>query len=196
MVARAFLFDLDGTLWDSLPWYALVLSEQGTMDIDQALAALTNGKPAATLLRSAGITQRRFKDLCTNGAIQAHPYPGVRRSLEKLMTSTRPLGIVTSLPGWMADPVLELLGISKYISVVVGYGATSRHKPHPEPLLQALRELGLYPMPDIWYVGDTEGDFVATRAAGLSFACALYGYGRVFTDADANLKSFTEVLAL
>ena len=196
MAARAFVFDLDGTLWDSMPWYAKVLSEQGAMDYDQALDALTSGKSAAGLLRSAGITPKKFRVLCTSSAIQAKPYPGVRRSLEKLVASARPLGVVTSLPNWMADPVLELLEISKYISVVVGYGATSRHKPYPEPLLHALHGLGLSPSPDIWYVGDTRDDFNASRTAGLSFACALYGCGSAFDGADALLTEFEELLSL
>jgi phosphoglycolate phosphatase-like HAD superfamily hydrolase len=96
----------------------------------------------------------------------------------------------------MVDPILGLLGISEYFRGVVGYGDTSMHKPHPAPLLKALKYLGLSASKDIWYVGDTEGDLNAARAVGLSFASALYGRGFPFEKANASLTKFSGILDL
>ena len=196
MAARAFLFDLDGTLWDGFPWYASVISREGMMEYDQALAALTSGTPVARLLRLSGITRGMFRVICARNSPQSRLYSGVKDTLKNLVAEKIPLDVVTSLPGWMAYPILDGLRISEYISNVIDYGATSRHKPHPDPLLAALALSDLSPSADIWYVGDTEGDFTATRTAGLSFACALYGYGYVFDGADAYLTKFAEIQTL
>lgn len=196
MAARAFLFDLDGTLWDSLQWYASLLSREGAIDNEKAIATLSAGTPVARLLQDSGITRTGFRALCSTDDLQAFLYPGVMNTLEKLIVTEIPFGIVTSLPGWMAEPILDRLQISGYVDFVIDYGMTSRHKPNPDPLLAALEHLGLLPSADIWYVGDTIGDFKAAKGASLSFACALYGYGSNFDGPDTYLTKFKEILVL
>lgn len=196
MAARAFLFDLDGTLWDSFPWYASVISREGLMKYDQALIALTSGTPVARLLRSSGINPNNFRVISAGSTLQTQIYPGVKDTLAILDAGKIPSDVVTSLPEWMAHPILDGLQISKSLCGVIDYGTTSRHKPYPDPLLAALNLSGLSPSTDIWYVGDTEGDCTAARMAGLSFACALYGYGDKFEGADAYLSKFSEILNL
>jgi phosphoglycolate phosphatase len=61
-------------------------------------------------------------------------------------------------------------------AAVVVCGDTTPHaKPHPEPLFEAARRLGLAPSECV-YVGDDERDIVAGRAAGMRTVAALYGY--------------------
>jgi phosphoglycolate phosphatase-like HAD superfamily hydrolase len=193
MAVRAFIFDLDGTLWDSFPWYASIISGTGRIEYDEALRDLSRGIPVARLLHSSGISSTNLRAVCASIAPQSHLYPGVKDTLNAFKTEKIPLEIVTTLPGWMASPILDGLRISEYITEVIDYGKTARHKPHPDPLLAVLTQLDLSPSTDIWYVGDTEGDCIAAKAAGLSFACALYGYGNKFNGADVYLTKFSEI---
>jgi phosphoglycolate phosphatase len=163
------------------------------MTYDQALSALTRGTPVARLLRYSGITPSTFRAKCERSSLQAQIYSDVNETLKTFVAEKIPLGIVTSLPGWMAHPILDGLRISDYLDGVIDYGSTSRHKPYPEPLLAALEMTGLSPSTEVWYVGDTEGDCTAAKTAGLSFACALYGYGNTFDGADAYLTEFSEI---
>lgn len=92
--------------------------------------------------------------------------------------------------------MLGFLGLSPYFGAVVDYGATSRHKPQPDPILRALELLGVEPSAAVWYVGDDEADYRAATAAGASFAWASWGYGLRPEGAFVVLKRFDEIEAL
>lgn len=87
-----------------------------------------------------------------------HEVPGILRGLG------HPVAIVTSSPDWYAKAVLANFGV-KY-DVLVAYGDTDQHKPHPAPLQEALKRLGVAPS-DAYYVGDAEEDFAASYNAGV-----------------------------
>jgi phosphoglycolate phosphatase len=83
-------------------------------------------------------------------------------------------------------------------SVVISGDTTPHAKPHPEPLLEAARRLGLTPA-DCIYVGDDERDIQAARAAGMFSVAACYGYLGAQADtgkwgADIEIKSPLELL--
>jgi phosphoglycolate phosphatase-like HAD superfamily hydrolase len=62
----------------------------------------------------------------------------------------------------------------EFIEVFISMDDTSRHKPHPEPLLLALEKLQVAPKQAV-YVGDSRHDMQAGRAAGLRTVAALWG---------------------
>ncbi len=175
MAPEAVLFDLDGTIWDSWPWYAHLAGIRGRASRNAVI--LEQGQPAATILRQAGVTPARFPTLCERNISTLSIYPGVRRGLEEMSKRSIPSGIVTNLPGWIVLPMLRSLRLQDYFGAIVDYGRPARRKPHPEPLLITLRDLGIAASPAIWYVGDSISDCQAARAAGVSFAWASYGYG-------------------
>lgn len=195
MAAEAFIFDLDGTIWDSRPWYASLLSDEG--QVERIIAEIERGKPVASMLRRAGVTPAKFRSLC-EGRISGLPiYSGVRKGLRALSRRSLPIGIVTNLPLWIVDPMLKFLGLEVFFHPVVAYCRTRRHKPHPDPLLLAVQLFGLVSSGDIWYVGDSAHDCQAAHSAGLSFAWASYGYGREEPPgADAILTRFWQVQSL
>jgi len=174
---RALVVDLDGTVWDSFPWLARVVGRGDPEAEREAFLTLRDeGLPAARLLDQAGVTRAQFRSICAE-ARDFEPYAGVAATLAHLHERSVPLGVVTNLPGWIAKPMLDCVGLSGFFDSVADYARTRRRKPDPAPILAVLAELGVEPDRSIWYAGDTATDAVAAERAGISFAWASYGYG-------------------
>jgi HAD superfamily hydrolase (TIGR01509 family) len=193
MAATTFIFDLDGTVWDSYPWYAALACDGSESARDRLIADLRAAKPAAKLLRGAGITKARFRDVCRQGE-QVELYPGALPTLLSLTERRTALGAVTNLPGWVALPMLRAHRLDELFESVVTYERTTRRKPHPEPLVLCCDELGAERATGAWYVGDSLGDCKAAQAAGISFAWARWGYcADAPPGANAVLERFADV---
>ncbi|HWI02466.1 MAG TPA: HAD family hydrolase [Acidimicrobiales bacterium] len=167
VAADAVVVDLDGTVWDSAPWYEALAVASGNIP--------PQGLTAARLLKAVGFTHKRFSTACASGAPPLHVYPGITAALRRVSRYGVALGVVTNLPGWMAKPMLAAAGLAELLPQVVDYGATTRRKPNPDPLLEVCRRLGCRPQ-DAWYVGDSPDDAQAAIAAGMCFAWASWGY--------------------
>jgi phosphoglycolate phosphatase len=174
MAASALIFDLDGTVWDSYPWYAERIGSGDARRRAVALADLRDAKSAATLLKKAGLTPARFRKVCAT-ADRMRLYPDAHDTLIDLHKRRTALGVVTNLPDWMASPLLGTHGLAGLFGSVVTWGCTSRHKPKPDPLLLCCEELEIAPE-DAWYVGDSPNDWRASQAAEMHFAWARWGY--------------------
>src|SRR2546423_4832 len=74
-----------------------------------------------------------------------------------------------------ARPVIDGLGLTARVAVIVGGDTCPRAKPFPDPLLFAAAALGVSPRNTL-YVGDDERDVQAARAAGMPVVAAGYGY--------------------
>jgi HAD superfamily hydrolase (TIGR01509 family) len=173
-LARAVLFDLDGTVWDSWPWYAQLLHARGAGSIEAQRVLLECGEPAAALLRGAGLSASAFKAAC---ASEPPPlYGGIAEAIQRLGGAGVRLGAVTNLPKWLYAPMLAAHSESLTFETVIGWN-DARRKPRPDALELAMDRLGVEPAAEHWYVGDTASDAQATVAAGMSFAWARWGYG-------------------
>ncbi len=196
MDSTALIFDLDGTLWDSRGFYAKAVSIMGG-DFNRSVLSLADGLPAAKLLREVGISPRKFASLVASNKENLQLYPSVRNVLDQVNKSGVSMGIVTSLPGWIALPMLNVTGLSQLFDTVVDWGRCRSTKPSPSPLLIALEDLSVKYNQSAWYIGDSVSDCQAARAAQVPFAWASYGYGpERFDDADRVLRSFKDVLLL
>ena len=102
-------------------------------------------------------------------------YDDVVATVQQLDARGHPLGIVTSKADEVARRSLEHVGLMRYMRVVVGVNSSTRHKPHPEPVEVALRELGYAPA-DAVFLGDSPHDVLAGRAAGVITVAALWGF--------------------
>ncbi len=89
------------------------------------------------------------------------PCPGILELLEVCMKE--PIAVVTSRNQIEADFFLTNADLHRFFSVVVTWGHTSRHKPRPDPLILAARQLG---RTTGIYIGDTPSDMVAAKAGG------------------------------
>ena len=172
----AIVFDWDGTLCDSLgPIHDAnrqVLAEYGLpFDDDRYRAAYAPdwrlmyqrlGIPDAAM-DDAG---RRWLELY-QAAAEAGLLPGVAASLERLVAAGYVLGLVTAGDRDVVGAQLERFGIGHLITARV-YGTDEiAHKPHPDPLLRALRDLDRSErVATARYVGDVPDDMRMARAVG------------------------------
>lgn len=176
------VFDLDGTLIDSLPGIAgaanALLGEWGLSPLGMAkfggfvghgdqvfldrLIAATGLDPAD---RSA--LMARFIPLYKDAARGTRLFDGVAEMLDAFDAAGVAMGLCTNKPLAPLIPVLEETGLAHRFAVVVAGDALPRRKPDPAPLHHAFAELGQGPG---LYVGDSEVDAETAQRAGLPFA--------------------------
>jgi 2-phosphoglycolate phosphatase len=186
---RALLLDLDGTLLDTAPDMAAALNALRREHAREPLPFATirphvsRGGAALVRLGFADAApaeherlRRRFLDLYRD-ALDAGTrlFPGFDAVLAELERAGIPWGIVTNKPGWLTAPLLASLGLATRAACVVAGDTLAKRKPHPEPLLHAATLAHRAPTECV-YVGDTERDIIAGRAAGMRTVAVRYGY--------------------
>ena len=186
---RAILFDLDGTLADTAPDLAaavnLLRTVRGLEPIPYAILRPTASAGARGMIGAAfglapgddGYEELRLEwfDNYQNAiAVHSTLFPGIAELLQGIEEAGVAWGIVTNKPKRFTDPLVELIGLRGSGCVVSG-DTTPFSKPHPEPLLEAARRLGVAPQ-DCWYVGDDLRDVEAARAANMRTIAAAWGY--------------------
>lgn len=190
---RAILFDLDGTLIDSAPDLAGAAND---MLIERALPALDYrllrplvgsgargmvgrtfgvgpGDDAFAALREEFLNRYEAR-MSRETAL----FAGIESMLQCLADEHRlPRAIVTNKAARFSEPLVRSLGLLDRLThrVLVSGDSTPHVKPHPEPLFEAARRLGVMPG-DCWYVGDDQRDVQAGRAAGMRTVVAAWGY--------------------
>lgn len=93
-------------------------------------------------------------------------YPGALEALAEFHRRGYALGVVTSKNPDTTLRALEQYKLQGLMDVVLDVSSTSRHKPHPEPILEALRRLDKRPE-QVAMVGDSRGDVQSALAAGV-----------------------------
>lgn len=182
----AVLFDLDGTLIDSIE---LILNSarhafagrEGHVPSDAEW--LTGvGIPLATMFRRYAhddadvdglIAKYREYQLANHDRL-VRCYDAVVDTVRELRRRRHPLGIVTSKATWLAKRGLEHVGLGADFDVIVGCDSCDRHKPDPQPVLLALERLNYDPREAV-FVGDSVHDMHAGNAAGVRTVAALWG---------------------
>ena len=193
---RAVLFDLDGTLLDTVADISLALNralaEQKLASLPAAEVRVLIGRGVPTLIEralarlgaagessdAARLVERfhfHYERIHELDEIQTRVYPGVTAGLAGLQALGLGLAVVTNKPKKAAVELLTRLGLSQWIEVVVGGDTGVHRKPHPQPLLTACEELEVRPAQALM-VGDSLTDVLAARAAGLAVVCVPYGY--------------------
>jgi len=188
------LFDLDGTLFDTLADLAAAANAMradfGLAPLPRALIGTYIGKGAAKLiertlagpdgrtvtpaLREAALAAFRQHYLRHNGQ-EAVLYPGVREGLQAFAAMGLRLGIVTNKLAQFTPSLLEQAGLSSFFACVVCGDTCARAKPDPMPILYACERLGASPRQTVM-IGDSMNDTLAARAAGTAVLAVSYGY--------------------
>lgn len=183
---EAVLFDLDGTLIDSVEhivacWQHTVLTCLG-WEITREQVLPTVGRALVEAFedlapgRSAELRQvyRAYQKQSHDSMVTLAT--GAREALEALKALGLRLGVVTSKGIEVALEGLNLFDLAPYFEVLVTFEDSERHKPFPEPLLVASERLGLSPN-RLLYVGDAVFDLEAAKAAGMPCVAATWGAG-------------------
>ncbi len=198
MAAAAFAFDLDGTIWDSYPWYAGILGDLGKSDAATLLHELNGDGNVIRLMNRLGIARKTFLAECRHRVKAIPVYAPVRDTLDRLRTQSIPLGVASSLPGDIVTTMLDGSDLSNYFTSIVHRGNCQATKPNPRPVIQCLEGLGITPGPSACYVGDRQADQGAAGRAGVTFAWAEYGYGKgvILGAGEVRITDFKEILEL
>ena len=191
---EAALFDLDGTLVDSLGDFVVALTalfdELGLPAMDARAVAPLLGKGVDHLVRTVleeAVSAQGADDLfqrakpiywrhyvAANGR-HSQVFPGVREALLRLRAGGVQLACVTNKPMAFAQPLLQAMGLQEHFALVSGGDSHPRLKPDPMPLLAACERFGTAPARTLM-VGDSTNDSEAARAAGCPVALMRYGY--------------------
>ncbi|MFI4928494.1 MAG: HAD-IA family hydrolase [Burkholderiales bacterium] len=187
---KAVLFDLDGTLIDSAPDLGAAADQ---MRIARGLPSLPYeryrpmaGAGARGMLGVAfGITPEHadfpalreefFRNYESCMTQRTYVFEGVKQLIASLVERDVPWGVVTNKSMRFTGPLTKGMPLFASARAVVGGDSTPYSKPHPAPLLEAARQVGVKPIECV-YVGDDVRDVQAGKAAGMGTVAATYGY--------------------
>jgi len=183
---KTYLFDLDGTLLDSIELILKSFHHTSRIHLGRELPdshwLAGCGTPLRTQLskvaRSEGELAAMMDTYRTHNLehhdMMAKPYPGVVEVVKKLYRDRAKLALVTSKLSQGANRGVLLLGLDKEFSVRVCADDVVHGKPHAEPVLKALAELDA-PAEEAVLIGDSEHDIEAGRRAGVATAAVSWG---------------------
>ena len=188
---RLLIFDLDGTLIDSVGDLTTAVNR---LRADYDLAPL----PASTVGRYVGNGVRKLVER----ALQGHPtdfeaalekyrgyyarhmndttvlFPGVAEGLHKLRAAGYQLAVISNKPADFCRTLLVRLGVAELLCCILGDGNTAQLKPDPAPLLEVMRRTFATPA-ETWMIGDHHTDLEAARRAGVHSVFVSYGLGEI-----------------
>ena len=181
-----FLFDLDGTLLDSvrliLDSYHYTTEKHGLPRHTDAEWLAGLGTPLRVQFRDSVhpdlsmeqlvATYREFN--LSNHDAMATAYPGVVDVVHRLGAMGIRFGLVTSKNRPGAERGLKLIGLEREFEVIIGSDDVVNPKPHAEPVLKALESMKV-PREAAVFIGDSVHDMESGRAAGVRTAAVLWG---------------------
>lgn len=187
---RAILFDLDGTLIDSAPDLGAAADQmrvaRGMPSLPMADYRPFAGSGARGMLRVAfgmqpedadfpAMREEFFQNYERRMTQDTTVFDGVADMLARIVAQQLHWGVVTNKSKRFTEPLSRQMPLFASAGAVVSGDTTPHAKPHPEPLLEAARRIGVDPQ-DCVYVGDDERDIIAGKAAGMHTVAAVYGY--------------------
>lgn len=191
---RLAMFDLDGTLMDSVPDLAaavdkmLMLLGREPAGIARVRDWVGNGSRVLVRRALAGQLQHDgvadeladealalFMQAYSGGHDLTTVYPGVHECLDWLRARDVKLAIITNKPAQFIEPLLEEKGLTGYFQWLVGGDTLPQQKPDPAALLWVMDQAGVEPG-DSLFVGDSRNDVRAAKAAAVPCVALSYGY--------------------
>jgi phosphoglycolate phosphatase len=193
---RLIIFDLDGTLVDSgeavSDAFNRALREKGYAEAPADAICSTIGHPLPVMFapyvpddqdpdEMVELYRVRYREVYLE---KTRLISGVSEALSGFWEAGFDLGVATTKPRYFTEPILENLGVMKYIKTVAGAEEVENLKPAPDVILLAMKRLGRG-SEETLFVGDTPLDVKAARAAKTRVVCVLTGH-----TAEEELRSF------
>jgi phosphoglycolate phosphatase len=189
----AVVVDLDGTLADTAEdiHVSLItaLRDEGLPPVDLASARLMIGGGPQLLVERAldrlgvdtdtrlvtRLTEAFHAHYRVHGDRHARLYDGAESALQQLHATGIRVGICSNKPDDLCRMLTKSFNIDRYVDEILGSTPGMPKKPDPAPLLAIIERLGVMPQ-DTLYVGDSDADVKAARAAGVPVMLVSYGY--------------------
>ncbi|MGB0734340.1 MAG: phosphoglycolate phosphatase [Pontibacterium sp.] len=194
---KAVVFDLDGTLIDSVPDLAtcvdIMLQGLGKAPVGEGKVRCWVGNGAQMLVARAladddhaqveqhdpalfELAMKMFFVAYAEGcAANSQVYDGVVECLEVLKSKGVGLGVITNKPLQFTLPMLVHFGLAPYFTLVLGGDSLTEKKPSPMPIEMAYKAFDADAQ-SLLMVGDSRSDIRAARAAGCPVVAVPYGY--------------------
>lgn len=191
---RLVMFDLDGTLVDSVPDLAAAVDRM-LLELGRPAAGLDAvrhwvGNGAQVLVRRAlagDIDHAGVNDALAEQALalfmdayaESHDltvvYPGVQDTLRWLRKRGVEMALITNKPERFVGPLLDQMKLGSYFRWIIGGDTLAQKKPDPAALLFVMQMAGVTPQQAL-FVGDSRSDVLAAKAAGVQCVGLTYGY--------------------
>lgn len=218
---RLAVFDMDGTLLDSVPDLAacsrelLEICRLPSLTDAEVRTMIGNGVPAlvqrvldAGRKKQQAITAQpyalpftqaeavqKFMELYTPRATRlSRLFPGTQQALEQLKDAGWLLAVCTNKPEGAARRILDNFGLTSLFAAIGGGDSFAAHKPDPAHLLGTIKQAGGEVTRSVM-IGDMPPDYGAAIGAGVKFVFAAWGYGAstLAAQADAQAASMTDI---
>ncbi|OQY33179.1 MAG: hypothetical protein B6241_08745 [Spirochaetaceae bacterium 4572_59] len=188
---KTYLFDIDGTLLDTMELiyqtFHYSCNKYAGLDLDRETVWSAVGIPLDTQLEmylgDLGDDLKKVFNIHEDYQRSIYQeflkiFPGVRETLGALFAKGKGLGVVTSrtMPSLMR--YLSHFDIDQYFSVFITPECSDKHKPEPDPVLLALEKFGTRPEETL-FLGDAEVDILSGSRAGVDTAFAKWGPNRL-----------------
>ncbi len=191
---RLVMFDLDGTLIDSVPDLAaavdqmLIQLNRPTAGAEQVRTWVGNGvrvlvrRALAGSIDHAAVNEEDteqalaiFMELYADNHSLSKLYPGVRETLKWLKSQGIEMALITNKPERFVGPLLDEMRIGRYFRWIIGGDTLPQQKPDPAALNVVMQMAEVSPGEAV-FVGDSRSDVQAAKAAGVVCVALSYGY--------------------
>lgn len=186
------LFDLDGTLVDSLPDIAQALNHalvahgfapqttetiatlvgDGILSLSEKALAL---QPDNLGVTADALSHSVWQWYLENPCVLTKPYDGILETLAVLKGRGVPMAVLTNKPGNIARPLVDALRMTAWFFAIIGDGDGFARKPNPDALINLMSRVNAQPERTLM-VGDGIPDILVAKAAGCIPVAALWGY--------------------
>lgn len=186
---KAILFDADGTLIDTAPSIAATINhmcalhQRAPINTEDLKPIVSHGGRAMLSL-AFDIKDKQHEEELFNQLIEHYPnfitheltvFDGYYETLHALEQAGIAWGVVSNKPERFLYPQLQHVKLDHRSQVTIGGDTYKNKKPHPQPLQEACRQLGISPREAI-YVGDCENDVIAAKRADMQTCIVEFGY--------------------